>query len=534
MAPLRSADWRFLLPVSPDVRFAHLVLRGGPRGSVERAVSLGLGDRVTDQLPQHGEADGVVAFGNATDPVEAIARAVGRHGVLYMEIDRRQHGRRAETPARAGRTLARAGFTVAAVYAVEPAVAVPQAFVPLGSPAAVRWFRDMLFRADTPLARLKGLVRYSTIALAGRFGGLLLRRFVIVAARDEHPGAPPGVLRDAHVARTFDGAREAASAVVVAYGGDRVIMFPFADDGSGPLATVKVPKSQPFFGRTENEQSHLHGLRARLDPALVRAIPRPLGLVRSGRTLVASEQFVPGRTVASRAWSRVVRFRTKRDDLRCAMAWLIRFHRATESHRVRWSDDIRCAFVDEPLRAYASEIGTTREEAVLFARMQAVAATLPGVELPIVCQHRDFAAWNLLRDHGELAVLDWEGAREGPALGDALHLATTWLYLVRRGGGADGEARCVHDLFLAPTAGDSAAEAARRSIDEYANALHIDRRLFPLLVVHHRVELALRLRDQQRLQNGIDDDAGANATAVRAVRVLATGVDRLFGRADAT
>jgi hypothetical protein len=509
--------------------FPHLVLLGGPAGVLERTMSLGLAERITTSLPFDGDAHAVVAYSNAAEPVDRTARAVGPGGVLYLEIDRWLRHRRGDTLGRVCRVLAREGFRVAAAYTLEPDASDPRAFVPVDTPAAARWYREAFLRAATPFARLRGLAKYSAISLAGRRSAPLLRRFAGVAGRgDRHGAAPPGILRDDDVARALGGLERAASAVVIAHGGDRVVMFPFTSRGRLPMAVVKVPRSDPFFDRTENEQRQLHERRAQLDAQMARAIPRALGLVRVGRVVAACEQFLPGQALSSRAWSRLTRAATKRDDLDRAMAWLIRFHRATEVRRAPLSDDLRRALVDDPLRAYATELGTTPEEAVLFSHARAAAAALSGVELPLVCQHRDFAVWNVLREHDRIGVLDWEGARDGPALGDALHLATTWLYLVRRGRRAADEAQCVGDLFLAARARDPAVAAARRSIDRYVHELGIDRRLVPLLVVHHRVELALRRHDQQRLQDEAEGAAGAVTRDVRVVRALAAGADRLF------
>lgn len=529
-SPLRSADWRFLVPLPPDARFRHLVLLGGRAGRVERAVSLDLGEVVTSRLPGRREADAVVAYHDAPETVAQIAGAVARDGVLYLEIDRRRRGRRTQTLRAVTAALARASLSVAAVYAVEPDFTEPRAFVPLDSRPALTWYRRMFFRADGALARLTELVRYQAVLRAGRRGAGLLRRFAVVAVGRDRGDALPGVLLDSDVQRMVDATRRPTSAVLLAHGGDRVLLFPFTERVPAPLAVVKVPKAPAFFGRTENEQSRLHDLRARLDPRLAAALPAPKGVIRIGSALVACEALLPGRGLSARAGSPKVPFDEKLDDLRRATEWLVRFHRATEVRRMPWSDEIRGSLIDEPMRAYALEFGTTRDEAALFARASGAAA-LRGVELPIVCQHRDFAVWNLLRDGDALSVVDWEGAREGPALCDALHLATTWLCAIRMACAHD-EGHCLHDIVLGGSTRDGAAAAARAAIDSYMRGMALDRRLLPLLTVHHRVELALRRRDQQRLQNEMGDNAaseiaGAHAD-LRAVRVLAAATDRLF------
>jgi hypothetical protein len=527
-APLRTADWRFVLPIAPDTRFAHLVLLGGSVGVVERALSLGLADRVAAALSQPGSADAVVAYFDAPQPIERIASAVAAGGVLYLEIDRARPGRVSATVRRVTTVLARAGLYVSAIYAVEPDFTVPRALIAL-RPSALQWYRGTFVRGPTTIATAINAITHPGVWGAERGRGAGVRRFVVVATR-EPGGAPvPAVLADPALTRCLDPARVAQSAVVLTPGGDRVVMFPFAEHDPTPLAVVKVPKTDGFAGRTENEQGRMRELRSRVSPTLARAIPEPRGVFRLGRLLAACETSLPGQTLWSRAQTRSLALREKIDDLGLAMEWLAAFHLDTEARRVSWRE-ARATYLDEPLHRYGAELGTTREEGLLFTRAREAAGTAEDAELPLVVQHRDFATWNILRDGTTLSVVDWEGACEGPALCDAFHLATSWLHAVRRADSAEEQAACVRSLAL-ESPSDAAAAAARIALTDYARKLRVDPRLQPLLMVYHRVELCLRRQDQRRLQNEMHGGSEP-FDEVTILRALAADADGLFTMSD--
>jgi aminoglycoside phosphotransferase (APT) family kinase protein len=105
------------------------------------------------------------------------------------------------------------------------------------------------------------------------------------------------------------------------------------------------------------------------------------------------------------------------------------------------------------------------------------------VKFPIVWQHRDFTPWNVLRNSGgHLSVLDWEGARPGPALFDLLHFVSHWDEM-------EADAVTPEERLRAFVRG---APASRREIARYCERLGIDPRFVPLLMVYTRVEIALR------------------------------------------
>jgi len=522
IAPLRAIDWRFLLPGPVDRRFGRLVVLGGAPGLVARATSAGLADDIVAELPGPGGADLVAAYADAPYDILDIAQAAARGGLLYLEVDRHRRGGRATTPGRVSAMLRTAGLTPFAFYVLEPSALEPRAFIPLDEPRAMSWHRRTSY-SNRAAVRIANAVRRHAVLIGGATVAALDRPYAVLAVAGDSVDSVPGVLREPDVVGRLAAAQAPKAAVMLTYGSDRTLLFPFGEGSREPLGVVKVPKDESFVDRTENEQRQLAALRDTLDDTLLRAIPEPLGMVRLGRTVAACERFMPGASLATRAMDASVSLDEKIADVRRAAEWLARFHRGTEVRRMAIRE-IRHSLVDDPLESYHRELGTPTDRP-LRVRLAAIAESLGDHHLAIATQHRDFAAWNVLRAGDGLAVVDWEGAREGFAALDAVHLVTTWLYSVRLGDGVNDEARCVQDV-LDPMR-DATASVAHDALLAYLQALGLDQRLAPLLVALHRIELALRRLTQLRLHRESIDDAPFLQEA-RIVRLLATDVDRLF------
>ena len=522
-AALRSIDWRFLLPVSVDRAFDHLLVLGGPPGAVARARAAGVARTTSTELSARDGADLVAAYADAPREIPDIARAVARDGVLYLEVDRQRHGVRATTPTRIASLLRDEGLTACAFYALEPNGHDARAYIPLDAPRATSWHRRTSL-GDHAAVRIANAVRRSAHLVGGPSVAALDRPYAVVAVAGERADPTPGALRHPAVLQALGVSRAPSATVMLTYGGDRVLLFPFSDRGRAPVGVVKVPKAESLVDRTENEQARMRALRATLDGSIAAAIPVPLGITRVGRAVIACEQFRAGMSLAARAMNGALGLDEKIADLQMAETWLTRFHRATE---VRRSDirECRTAMIDNLLASYTQTLGTAGD-GVLTTRLGSLADGLGDARVAIATQHRDFAVWNVLRSGAELSVVDWEGATEGIAAFDAVHLASTWLYSVRLSEGVDDEVRCVHEL-LAPARHDAVASAAHDALMRYLGAIGIDQRLAPLLVALHQVELALRRATQLRLQ-GEPPEAASATIETRVVQSLAAHADRLF------
>ena len=303
IAPLRAIDWRFLLPGPVDRRFDRLVLLGGAPGLAARAISAGLANDVVTELPGPGRADLVAAYADASYDIPDIARTVARGGLLYLEVDRHRRGGRGTTPGRVSKTLRAAGLSVCAFYVMEPSSREPRAFIPLDEPRAMSWHWRTSY-SDRAAVRIANAVRRHAVRIGGPTLAALDRPYAVIAIGGDSGDPVPGVLREPEVMRRLASAREPTAAVMLTYGSDRTLLFPFGGDSREPLGVVKVPKDEALVDRTENEQHHLAALRGTLDVALLRAIPEPLGMVRLGRTVAACERFMAAHRWRPGPWMR--------------------------------------------------------------------------------------------------------------------------------------------------------------------------------------------------------------------------------------
>ena len=216
-------------------------------------------------------------------------------------------------------------------------------------------------------------------------------------------------------------------------------------------------------------------------------------------------------------------------DLRLAAEWLASFHVATTRERRLWGARETEEWVSSWFARYADAYGESPAERALRSRAIAEAERLAGLPVPVVWQHRDFAVWNLARSGDSLAVLDWEGARPGPPLCDLLHLVASWDIAIRRPAAQKEELENLDALLLRDPGDDPYRRAARGEIEHYLSRLDIDARLFPILLLHHRLELAVRRGDQIVDQGLAPVEPRADNVWVAGVERLAAAPDLLFG-----
>lgn len=475
---VRRLDGRFLMP-APAEGYSHLVVLGGPPGIAEAAREAGIARRVSDTVPAEGSADALfVLAGAGSDPEEA-ARCLGPGGCAWIEPASRRWQPRGDR------------LRVTGVYAVLPDFDRHEAYVPLDPLGALRWYAATLqpaWTAGKALRRALGSALLSwrlalTATVRPEDGGTIL----------DHP-ALPSPLR---------GMRP----LLLAHGPDRVVLLPFSPGGSSPEAVLKVPRLPAANGKTEAEQEVLRHFRGRLDALDRGVLPEPRGIYRVGGLSLALESCARGRPLAQQVGSWGEPLWRKIEDLRGAAGWLARFHQRTEARRAEWDARQADEWILEPLE----EMGGLPPR--LLAAVRERSATLTGALLPIVCQHRDFTPWNVLRGESGLRVIDWEGARPGPALCDLLHFSTHWSELALRAFDDRARLRTFERVWIAREGGEP-GEAVRREVASYCAALRLDRLFVPLLLTATWGELAAR--------------AGAGSREAAYVEILAQGADALF------
>lgn len=528
---IKAADWRFLLPVPPGGRYQLMAVVGGSPPLLDYLLRSGCTDRITDVLPDDSSASAVVILPDAPVAPRRLASALAGGGALYLEVDRRLRGNRRSTPARMSKELRAAGIAVTGVYAVGRRGLAPRRYVPIDEPSAARWFLRNAYRPVTLAQRVAGAAAATLFRVPA--GSALMQRIIPAYALTASVGPTSSAPvmcggSSEHAELCSRGTR----AILFGDGGDRVVALAFPPGERDPATAIKIPRSSNFRERTGNEQACMRDLRAHLPVDLARAIPEPRGVHDGVDWYIASERALPGRMlgVSSGSWGAPVRGRI--DDLRIATEWLASFHAATMVERRCWSARETDGLIDALLARYTAVYGETSAERHMHGVAVAYARSLDGTPLPIVWQHRDYTVWNLARSGDALAVLDWEGARVGPALCDMLHFATSWNMAVRVPRGAADELRHFHALFTAlflnPQTRDRYHAAVRGALDSYRVRLGIEERLVPILLLHHRLELALRRADQLADRGSATHVSRAKNTAVAAVAILAEHCDTLF------
>lgn len=473
-ALLRRFDGRFLLPPPPEGGFAHLVLLGGPPGLAAAIEEAGIARRVSTTLPAGPSADALAVLQGSGVPPEEAARCLAPGGCAWLELEswRMPRGSR---------------LRVTGVYAVHPGFDRHAAYIPLDHPAALRWFAETLQPAWTCAKRLR---REGIRALSWRGGALLTRSFALTAVARPLEGAPASILGHPALPAEVRDAR-GLRPLLLAHGLERAVVLSFAPGATEPGGVLKIPRLPFFNGKMEAEQSLLVHLHGRLGPVTRSALPEPRGIHRAGGLAIGLESYAAGRPLVQRGGSWGEPLAGKLRDLADAADWLAEFHRQTEVRRTEWNAAQKAEWIGLPLAELHGAPGPSGVPERLLAAVRQRSGELTGAAFPVVCQHRDFTPWNVLRGDDGLRVIDWEGARPGPALTDLLHFSTHWSELAHQATDEAARLRVFREVWIARRGGEP-GEAVRRAVAFYCEGLRLDRRFVPLLLVAAWTELALR------------------------------------------
>ena len=353
---LRRVDWRFLIP-SPTAPAAHAPGGGEPAA----ALALVAGD---DEPPA------VVAL---VDPgraeVERAAAALPPGGALYVEWTRPRIGVR--------RRLASAGLERARWYWRWPPRA-PSFWLPLDAPDALAWF----------LAPRRRARPWSTGAWTW---GRRLRLLAPLAAVARKPGGRADAIE----------AAVGPAGWILLTGGRRsvnkVVGIPVAAGAARPALVVKFARSEDEDASLRREHDVL-GVVAARRPELP-GVPRPLFLERRWGRLALGETALEGEPLVRRLDAATF------EGLAGQVTdWLVALAGAGDRRpRSEWAGRL----VDAPLDRLAREFGRVLDGEEVAAARAALAAL---DDLPLVCEQRDLAPWNVLVHEDGLAVADWESA----------------------------------------------------------------------------------------------------------------------------
>jgi hypothetical protein len=407
-------DWRFLLPdAAPErvVCFAPRLLDGL---------------RATWRVVEHGGATTGCDLAVAQDPSRTISEsawaALRPGGTYYSEWLTPFPGRLA----RVRGELRAIGFEEIAAYWFWPwgASVRLRAWLPVESPAALRYFFATRPPSPEPVAHaFRALLRAAWL-------GLLHNGLHALAVIARRPPAPDAAVTgkeelDRFIRREWSswgfGPSPRRLTWILLTGGPRSISKPvglvFADDEPRPRLTVK-------FARVPESSAPLLN-----EAAVLRALPRSRASNRAPRVVFAHDRgdAIVGETVLDgKPLSTALRWATA-DELATAGAHWLRdlAGETTPSDPNEWWERLVGSRSREFARLY--------EGVVSDHELKAAQASLASLGwLPLVCEHRDFAPWNILlgRD-GKLNVLDWESAEQrGLPLCDLTYFLAYWAFFL--------------------------------------------------------------------------------------------------------
>ncbi len=411
---LRRADWRFLLPnpqPAKSVCFAN--------GLLGKAVGL-VSDCVVDaQSDPPGDCDLAVAIDPDHTTLRAAWTSLHPGGSCYTEW---------YSPLAGGlkgirRRLEAAGFQHVTCYWCwpRPVLSRSEYWLPLEAPGALRYFLRGRAPARNVIHRLLRVAWLLCVRI-----GLIFPVYAIARKTAFRPGHEPstagpmqsvgrrpldasGVTPDlwttirAHWQSWGFGRPPETFSSLMLTGGSRsfskVVALVFAEPDHHPRLAVKMPRVPEAVPGLTREATTLRAIQS-LRPSGVRGAPRVLFCQELAGLLTVGETALTGRPLST-----LVRRNNYRDLALKATDWLSDLAgRSALCPRANWWDRLV-----EPLLADFRESFGPVIDPGMFRDTRDTVATLGS--LPLVCEQRDFAPWNVLvTPDGELAVLDWESA----------------------------------------------------------------------------------------------------------------------------
>jgi aminoglycoside phosphotransferase (APT) family kinase protein len=510
----KRVDWRFLLPALRGGRAASAVVRGADDITLAALEAADVAHDLSDVWPPANPAHLIALLHGATETIADAAAHLAPGGVLYCEVARpRRDALLTGTPDVVRDRLRSAGLEPAGCWAVWPDFAEAEFHVPVDSDGAVRWFVDVELPAST--AHERGVRRgLQAAARAGTVHRLLFTgRFAFTATRG--PSREPALLHTAEIERHAAGAHHIALAT---HGLDRSVALLFDDGSACPILVAKLARTPRGEVKTRDEQAALERLHAAV-PAARTSVPEPLGIASANGLTIGLERYSGGRALVHMGAAPVENIERA---LGGALDFLAVVNRSTAQAPPEWTSAAVERWIDPVVTAFRDASATAPDEERLLDAMTAHARELIGLSLPIVLRHGDFTPWNIRFAGDRLSVIDWEGAADGPALADALHLVTHWLEIAT-GATTPDERLALFAAGLATGALPGRAGAfADAALDRYCAAVGADRRFAPLMLSLVRVDVASR--------SAARPGEGAASLDRGYVRALAGSVDTLFAR----
>lgn len=409
------------------------------------------------------------------------------------------------------------GFERLRLFWLAPLRGEARAAVPLGDRATIGYFLGHVLKGLS--VNLRGWRRLVGLSARFAFLGRFIRRCGVLAG-GEPTEQPPHYLRAVAARAGVDISRHRWGLTAHGrYNSQKVLFLLFDRAGVRPEYVVKMTRDPRFNSRLENEFRALSLLR-RLGLDDGQRAPQPAFFGHHGSLAILGETAIEGAPFRRRGSAQA-----DSPHLRDAVGWLTdlaaataSLTQATPSQAARGLERLCDQFVHiyHPSPAHRD---------FLRAQVQAV-ASCPG-PLPLVFQHGDPGAWNLLvTPSGRVAFLDWEAAEPaGMPLWDLFYLLRSCGVSAARRGGAASTLKVFEARFLAESAFSALlAESVRRYCARIGLPPDLIEPLFYTCWMHRALKEATRL-PTDRLEKG----QYAALLRLCIERRDAPGLRRLFG-----
>ncbi len=295
-------------------------------------------------------------------------------------------------------------------------------------------------------------------------------------------------------------------------------MFLVAPGGSAPDLVVKLVRDERFNPRLERAWQALDGL-GRHHPELARLGPKPVFFGRHAGLAVMAESIVDGDPLKSRLSG-------EPDDplIATVVDRFVTLGIATADATVAAPAEIAAELRTMVARYVAIYGPTQAEQDGLAAAVERVAAA--NGPIPLVLQHGDAGAWNVIVDRtAEPVLIDWEAAvPHGMPLWDVFYFVRSAAALVaRQTGSRDALTGIDRTIIRGGPLAELIADAADRTCTATGLARDLIEPLFVLCWMHRAVKASTTL-STDRLARG----HYRRLVAMSMERRAAPGLRRIF------
>ncbi len=202
-----------------------------------------------------------------------------------------------------------------------------------------------------------------------------------------------------------------------------LVIFIFNENPGEPILVIKLPRLLGNHERLDREALNLQKVRTILN-----------GEFNSIPDVISYEDFMKQRLlVETVVQGQIMRQSLVRQNpeicLRAGLDWLENFHSLTINEKEKtWYNE----FVEPPMRYLKDNVGLTLKKEQLITQTQMWVEPLRERNFPLVFEHGDFSAPNLLIDQNyQLGVVDWELAEQQGVPASDLFFFITYIAFAR-------------------------------------------------------------------------------------------------------